>query len=236
MLGTVVNAATVVAGSLVGLVIKKGMRESLADAVMKAMGVGTLFIGLGGVLSVMLVPDGSGALTTDGGLLLLVSLALGTLVGELLRIHDGIESLSGAVERRFHLGGFSKGFVTASLLFCAGAMTIVGSFNDGLYNDHSILYVKSVMDMISAVFLASTLGIGVMFSALFVLVYQGALTLCAGLIQPVMTQPVMDAVGMTGFAIVAVIGCNLMGVSDLKTTNMVPALVFAAVIRLLGWL
>lgn len=236
MLGTVVNAATVVAGSLVGLVIKKGMRESLADAVMKAMGVGTLFIGLGGVLSVMLVPDGSGALTTDGGLLLLVSLALGTLVGELLRIHDGIESLSGAVERRFHLGGFSKGFVTASLLFCAGAMTIVGSFNDGLYNDHSILYVKSVMDMISAVFLASTLGIGVMFSALFVLVYQGALTLCAGLIQPVMTQSVMDAVGMTGFAIVAVIGCNLMGVSDLKTTNMVPALVFAAVIRLLGWL
>ena len=236
MWGTFVNASAVVAGGFVGMLVKKGMKESVANAVMRAMGVATLLIGLSGVLSVMLVPNEAGKLDAEGGLLLLVSLALGTLVGELLHLHDGIETLGDFLERRFRLGGFANGFVSASLLFCAGAMTIVGCLNEGLYNDGSILYVKSVMDMISAVFLASTLGIGVVCSAVFVLVYQGVLTLCAELVQPVMTASLMDAVGMTGFAIVVVIGCNLMGLSEFKTTNMTPALLFAAGIRLLGWL
>ncbi len=236
MIGTLVNTAAVAAGGALGLIIGKGMKGELAGSCLKAMGAATMFIGLGGALESMLSVGADGAVTCSGSLLLLISLALGAAVGELLRISDRVESLSGALEKKLGLKGFAKGFVEASVLFCAGAMTIVGSFNDGLYGDSSILVVKSVMDFVSSVLLASTLGVGVMCSAAFVFVYQGALTLCAGLLEPVMSESVMSAVGMTGYAIVAVIGLNLMDACRIKTANLVPALVFAAAIRALGWL
>ncbi len=236
MIGTLVNTATVAAGGGIGLLVSKRMKGELADGCLKAMGAATMFIGLGGALESMLRVDTDGQVTCSGSLLLLVSLALGAAAGELLRISDRVDSLSGVLERKLGLKGFAKGFVEASVLICAGAMTIVGAFNDGLYGDSSVLVVKSVMDFVSAVLLSSTLGVGVMCSSLFVLLYQGALTLCAGLLQPVMTEAVMAAVGMTGYAIVAVIGLNLMGACKIKTANLVPALLFAAAIRALGWL
>jgi uncharacterized membrane protein YqgA involved in biofilm formation len=199
---------------------------------MNAVGAVTLLIGLGGVLSVMLVVD-SGGLSTQGGVVLLISLVVGTLIGEALKLHDRVESLSGVIERKTGLGGFSRGFVDASVLFCAGAMTIVGSINDGLYGDSSILFVKSTIDGIAALFMAAALGVGVVFSAAFVLVFQGAITLCAGWLAPVLTGDMMDAVSMAGFTIVMCIGLNLAGATKIKTANMVFALPIAALISLL---
>lgn len=236
MLGTLANAGAVLIGGGLGLLIKKGIRPSLSDACMKAVGAVTVLIGLSGALSALFVIGADGTITTQGTLVLLISLVLGTVIGELLRLHDRVESLSGLLEKKLRLGDISKGFISASVLFCAGAMTIVGSINDGLYGDPSILLIKSALDGIAALFLASALGVGVLFSAAFILVYQGALTLCAGLLEPVMTPVMMNALTASGFTIVLCIGLNLVGATDIKATNMVFALPVAALLSLLPWL
>ncbi|MEG0751237.1 MAG: DUF554 domain-containing protein [Oscillospiraceae bacterium] len=235
MLGTIVNTAAVVVGAGIGLLVKKGISRELSDTCMRVMGLATSLIGLTNLLPLMLTSDGSGKLVAGGGLLLLVSLVVGTTVGELLRLETWVERLSLFAERRFKLDGFSKGFVTASLLYCVGAMAIIGSFNDGLYGNHSILFVKSVMDAISGFFLASTLGVGVLFAALPVLLYQGALTLGAGLIAPLLSQSAMDDMCMAGFALIIVIGLNMMGITKFKTTNMLPSMLVILLVRLIPW-
>lgn len=236
MIGTLANTGAVLVGGALGLFIKRGIKPELSDACMKAVGAVTTLIGLSGALSVMLVirPEDN-TLTTQGALLLLVSLVLGTVAGELVRLHDRVETLSDTIEKKLKLGDFSKGFVSASVLFCAGAMTIVGSINDGLYGDPQVLFIKSALDGIAALFLASALGVGVLFSAAFVLVYQGALTLCAGLLEPVMTASMMNALTMSGFTIVMCIGLNMTGATNIKVTNMVFALPVAALLSLIPW-
>lgn len=236
MIGTLANAGAVMAGGVLGLLIKKGIKESLSDACMKAVGVVTMLIGLSGALAAMLVVGEDGHLSAQGALLLLISLVIGTILGELLRLHDRVESLSAVIGQRLQLGDFSKGFISASVLFCAGAMTIVGAINDGLYGEPDVLFLKSAIDGISALFLAAALGAGVLFSAAFVLVYQGALTLCAGLLAPVMTPSMMNALNMVGYAIVLCIGLNLAGATKIKVTNMVFALPIAALLSLIPWL
>ena len=237
MTGTLVNTAAIAAGSAVGWLCKKWIRPELSETCMKVVGLGTLLIGLANTVRYMLPVGADGSLTADGGLLLLVSLVLGTLLGEWIGIEKGIERLSGWTERRFRLDGFSKGFVSASILFCVGAMAILGSFNDGLYHDPSLLLVKSLMDGISAVFLTSTLGIGVLFSALPVFLYQGALTLCAGLLAPFFTAhpESLSALCMVGFALIIVIGLNLMGLTKYRTANMLPSLLVVLLAERLPW-
>ncbi len=233
MTGTLVNAAAVAAGGLLGLLFKKNVKPSLSEACMKAVGAATVLIGIAGALAAMFRVNQDGSIASNGGLFLLISLVFGTLIGELIRLHDHMESLSGKLETAFHLTGFSKGFVDASVLFCAGAMTIVGSLNDGLYGDSSVLFIKSAIDFFAALFLAAALGVGVPFSALFVLLFQGAITLSAGLLAPVLTPAIMNALSAAGFAIVLCIGLNLMGIAKIKTTNMVFALPVAVLLALL---
>ncbi len=237
MTGTVVNAAAVLCGGAVGLIVKKGIRQELSERCMKIVGLCTFLIGLTNTLSYMLTITQSGAVEASGSILLLISLVTGTLIGELLHLEDAVDRLSAWAERRFRLDGFSKGFVTSTILFCVGAMTIMGAFNDGLNHDPSLLYIKSLMDGISSIFLASTLGFGVLVAALPILLYQGGLTLAAGLLAPFFAAnpSSLNALCMVGFVMIIAIGLNLMGLTKFKTVNMLPALLVVILADKLPW-
>ena len=225
MTGTIINVFAVIAGGCIGLCIKKGLPERINQAVTYMLGLSTSIIGLNGILSTMLTVDAAtGRISSSGELLLLGSLAAGTLLGELLHIEERLNGAGDVIERKLRAGNFSKGFISASVLFCAGAMTIMGSIQDGLGQGYTILLTKSSLDFIASIVLAAGLGVGVPFSAVTVLLYQGALTLLAGTLRDVLAGALMDQVCMVGYAIVISIGINFFGVVRLKTANLIPAL------------
>ena len=151
-------------------------------------------------------------------------LVLGTLAGEALRIDDRLNGLSGLVERRLHLSGFAQSFVNGALIYCVGAMAIIGALNDGLRGDASVLYIKSLLDGISSVVLGATLGPGVIFAALPVLVYQGSISLLAGALEPFLAGELLGQICGVGYCLVLCIGINFLGMTKIKTANMLPAL------------
>lgn len=225
MTGTIINTIAVILGGSIGLGIKKGLPEQINQAVTYMLGLSTCVIGLNGLLGTMLRADpATGRISSSGELLLLGSLALGALVGELLQIEERLGRVGDRVEKRLGASHFSKGFISASVLFCVGAMTIMGSIQDGLGQGYSILLTKSSLDFIAAIVLASGLGIGVPCSALTVLVYQGGLTLLAGALANVLVGTLLDQLCMVGYAIVICIGVNFFGVVKIKTANLLPAL------------
>ena len=230
MTGTLVNTAAVVAGGLIGFFLGHGLNEKIEKSVTCVLGIATCVIGANGLITTMISVDpASGKLSSAGELFLLVCLAVGAVLGEVLNIEDRLGGLGDWIERRFRASNFSRGFVSASILFCVGAMTIIGSINDGLYGDSSLLLVKSALDFVAAIILASTLGIGVPFAAVTVLVYQGALTLSAGLLAPVLVGELRSNICMVGYAIVLCIGINFFGVVRIKTANLLPALLLPVV-------
>ena len=180
MLGVIVNVGTVLLGSLVGLFLKRGIPEKVTEALMIGIGLCTLFIGI------------SGALQGENTLVLILSMAIGTVIGTLLDIDRQLNRLAAYVETRFKQKDgqvtVAEGFVTASLLFCVGAMTIVGSLQAGLTGDCEMLYTKATLDLISSCVLSASLGIGVLLADAFVLVFQGGLVLLAGFIAPFLTD------------------------------------------------
>lgn len=225
MTGTLINTAAVIAGGCIGLCIKKGLPRHINQAVTYMLGLSTCVIGLNGLLGTMLTVDAAtGRVSSAGELLLLGCLALGTLAGELLQIEERLERAGDLVERKLGASHFSKGFISASVLFCVGAMTIMGAIQDGLGQGYTLLLTKSSLDFIASIVLAAGLGIGVPCSALTVLVYQGALTLLAGSLKDVLTGQLMDQICMVGYAIVICIGINFFGVVKIKTANLLPAL------------
>ena len=225
MLGVMVNTAAVIVGSAIGLLCKRGIPKRLTDSVMLAIGLCTLYIGV------------SGALEGRNTIVLIISMVLGAIVGTALDIDGQIARLGQWLERRFASGGegggsVAQGFVTASLLFCVGAMTIVGSLNAGLTGDNQMLFTKSVLDFISAMMLSVSLGAGVMFAAVFVFAFQGALVLLAGLLQPVLTQAAIAEIVCAGSLLIVALGLNLLGVNlafgkRIKVANYLPAILFA---------
>jgi len=225
MLGVVVNTAAVIAGSLVGLLCKRGIPKKLIDAVMLGIALCTIYIGIAGTLK------------GQNTLVLIVSIVLGAIVGTALDIDGAISRLGSWVERKFPRsdGGTSvaQGFVTASLLFCVGSMTVVGSLNAGISGDNKMLYTKSILDLISSIMLSASLGVGVLFSALFVLVFQGALVLLSGLLAPVLTDAAVAEMTCAGSLIILAMGFNLLGLTKIKAANYLPALLFAP---LISWL
>lgn len=223
-MGTIVNAVAVLLGGFIGLFGKRFMKEGLEQAVQKVLGLCVLMIGVFGVFTAMATVDAQGKITTDGMMLLIISMVVGTLLGTLLKIEDRLNSIGNWLEKKAKIPSFSEGFVSASLLFCAGAMTIVGSINDGLYGNSEMLYIKSILDCISAIILTSTLGAGVIFSAITVLVYQGLLTLGASILAPVLSEMLINNLGMVGNAIVACVGLNLLGITKIKTADILPAI------------
>lgn len=223
MIGVIVNTATVILGSLLGLLLKKGIPEKISRATMIAIGLCTLYIGIDGAL------EGSNAI------ILIVSMVLGTIIGTWIDLDDKINKLGAFVEKKMKKPGgtasVAEGFVTASLLFCVGAMTIVGSLNAGLSGDNTLLFTKSILDLISSCMLASTLGIGVLFAAIFVFCFQGALVLCAGLLQNVLTDSVIIAeITCAGSVMIIGLGLNLLGISKFKIANFLPAIIFVPLV------
>lgn len=232
MLGTVINAGLIAAGGAAGLVLKKGIRPQLEQAIHRATGLAVIMIGLNGALSNMLSVDpADGAIHSSGELMLVFSLILGVCVGETIGIEEHLNRLGGFVENRLKLSGFAQSFVNGTLIYCVGAMAIVGSINDGLLGDPSTLITKGIIDGITSIVLAATMGPGVIFSAIPVFLYQGAITLGAGLLESILQGVLLHEICAAGFVLVACIGVNFMSESyHIKVANFLPALFVP-----LGW-
>lgn len=226
MFGTVVNVVTVILGGLLGIFLKKSIKSEIMDNVMKAEGIAVFIIGMNGVLTNMLSVVDEGKIVENGGLVLLISLALGAFFGEIIKIDDRINSIGKFVEQKVGSDGFSKGFVSAFIIFCVGSMSIIGSVNDGLSGDSSVLIVKSTLDFITAMVLASAMGIGVAFACVPLFVYQGTISLFASQIKPLIegNPEMMMQFSAVGYAIIMCIGINFIVGQKIKTANLLPAM------------
>ncbi len=220
--GTIVNALTVVLGAFVGLILrnftggkkKEGRLSGLPDMIMKGVGLCVLLIGV------------QGAITTSSIMIVILSMLIGAFVGTLCDLDGGIVRLGDFLEQKAkgRFGNIAQGFVSASLLFCVGSMAIVGSLNSGLLQDHSMLYAKSLLDMVMAVVFATTLGWGVVFSAALVFIYQGTITLAASWIAPLLSDAAITEMTAVGSLIIVGLALNLLGITKLKVMNYVPAI------------
>ena len=222
MLGVFVNVATVLLGSAVGLLLKKGIPEKVSRAVMTGLGVCTLYIGI------------SGSLCGEDPLAVIVSVVLGAIAGTLANIDGAINALAERVEAKFKKGGkgatVAEGLVSATLLFCVGSMTVTGSIQAGLTGDHSILLTKATLDLVSSMMLSASLGIGVMLAAVSVLVIQGGLVLLAGLVAPLLSAGAVNEMTCVGSLLIIMIGTNLMGITKIKVADYLPAILLAPII------
>lgn len=214
--GTIVNAGAILVGTIAGLLIQKGIKENYSKAVIKAIALTVIMIGI------------SGALETNNLLLVIVSLVLGTLSGTALQIEARLDRLGEKLNQRFGRGDspFVEGFVTASLIFCVGAMAVVGSIESGLQGNHETLFAKSLLDGITSLILASTLGVGVLFSAVAVLLYQGGITLLASNVAPLLTDAVITEMSAVGGILILGLGLNILDVGKerIPVGNMLPAI------------
>ena len=224
MTGTIVNAIAIVIGSLIGMLFKRGIPDRVNTAIIKAEGIAIFVIGLNGVLTAMLSIGANGRLQADGAVLLLISLAVGCIIGELIKIEDRFNKLSLVIERKLKADNFAKGFVTATLVYVIGAMSIVGAINDGLTGDSTVLFTKSLLDFITSIILASTFGAGVIFSAIPVFIYQGAIAMLARFIAPYATDEPIRLLSMVGYALVMTIGFNFLADTKVRIANLLPAL------------
>lgn len=214
MLGTIVNTAAILLGCALGLLLKKGIPERMTDAVMKGLALCVIYIGIDGML------EGSKTLAV------IIATAAGGALGTLCDLNGKLEKLGQGVEARLSKGGngIASAFVTASLIYCVGAMSVVGSLQSGLSGDCSMLYTKALLDGISSIVLTASLGIGVGLSAVSVFIYQGALTLLAGLVAPVLNDAVIAEMTCIGSILISALGLNMLGVTKLKVMDYVPAI------------
>ena len=224
-MGTLINCALLIAGGVIGLIFKKAVSEEIEYSIHKATGIAVLVVGLCGILSTMLKSK-NGTITSSGELMLVVSLAVGTFIGELLKLEQRLDKGCKKIETKFKMTGFSAGFISGTMIYCIGAMAIVGAINDRLLGDYSTLVTKGIIDGITSIVLAATLGYGVIFSAIPVLIYQGAITLLAGALENVLVGELLSNICMVGYAIVMCIGINFLtnGDKKIRTVNMLPAI------------
>ena len=233
-IGTIVNGLAIVAGSALGLVFKKGIPERFKKTIFTASALAVFMIAATGVISASLTASENGSLSSSYMMGLLLSLVLGGIVGELIRIDRFFDKLGEKLSSKLSKseGSAAEGFVTASVIFCVGAMAIVGAINDGM-GDPTMLYTKAVIDGITAMIFASVYGIGVMFSAVSVVVYQGTFTLLAGVATRYMPDIVINQMSLVGSAVMLLIAFNLWDIKKFNVANMIPA-VFMPI--LLMWL
>jgi len=226
MLSVLVNTAAILVGGAIGLLVNKGIPKRFSDAIMTGIGLCIMYIGI------------SGALQGENPIVLVVSIVLGAASGTALKLDDRLNRLGKLIEKRFAKSGgnegkppISQGFVSASLLFCVGAMAIIGSISSGLTGDHTIIFTKSTIDFISAAVLTVSLGVGVLFSAASVFLYQGLLVLLAQLLRPLLDDPSMLAeINCAGSVIIVGLGLNLIGVTKIKVADYLPAIILAPLV------
>lgn len=215
MLGTLINAALILAGTAVGLLLRRGLPERVKHAILMAMGLSTVLIGL------------MGAVKTTDTLGVILCMAVGTLLGSLIDLERQLDRLGHWVEHRLGQAageGVSRAFVSTSLIYCVGAMAVVGSIDSGIRGDHTTLIAKGIIDGVTAIVFASTMGIGVGLSAVSVFVYQGTIALLAGLLSPVLTDAVVTEMSAVGGLLIAGIGLNLIYDKRIPVGNMLPAI------------
>jgi len=216
MLGVIVNTLTVVIGSTIGLVAKKAIPAEWTDFIMKGIALCVIYIGI------------SGTLEGENTLVMIISMVLGAVIGSWIDLDKHLSKLAGKLEARFKKPGekatIAEGFVTASLLFCVGAMTIVGSLQAGLVGDNEMLFTKATLDGISSVIFAASLGIGVLFSAAFVFVFQGSIVLLAQLIAPFLDTAVIAEMTCVGSLLIIALALNMLDLTKLKVMNYTPAI------------
>lgn len=233
-LGTIVNTAAVVLGGGLGLLLKNGIAKKFETILMQALGLATVFIGAGGVLKYMLVVE-DGNIATRGTMLLIFSLVIGCILGQLLDIESQMEKLGIKLKTAVRINNdnrFVEGFVNTSLIICVGAMAIVGAMEDGLSGDSSTLIAKAVLDFALVVILASTYGVGAMFSAIPIFVYQGAITVIAAMFGAVISDVLIGELSFVGSALIFCVGVNLVREKTFRVANMLPALLIPIVVEL----
>ena len=218
MIGTIVNSVAVVIGCLIGFLIKGRLKTNISNTIMSGLGLCLLYIGV------------SGALKGEDTLLMIICIVIGALIGELIDIDKWLSRLGEIIERKVNKVGKSniaiaEGFVSASLLFCVGAMAIVGSLESGLRGNHDTLFAKSLLDGVTSIILTSTLGIGVIFSAVTIFIYQGLITLGAGMLANVLSESVINNMTAVGSLLIIGLGFNILGITKIKVANMLPAVI-----------
>lgn len=232
-LGTLANMAMILIGASVGIIIKGGLKQRFQDTMMNALGLAVMFIGISGALQGIFTIEEDG-IHTANVMLMVVSLAIGAFVGELIDIETRLDRLGEKIKSLLKVKGekgqhFVEGFVNSSLLYCVGAMAIIGSLNDGLSGDASTLYAKGFIDGTVSIFFASTLGIGVFFSIIPLGIYQGIITVSAKYIEPFLNEQLISNISFIGSVLIFGIGINMMFGKRIKCGNLLPAVLVPVV-------
>ncbi|MGM9626628.1 MAG: DUF554 domain-containing protein [Faecousia sp.] len=230
-LGTIINTAAILVGGLGGALFGRFLSESAQETLTKVCGVSTLFIAVSGALEGMLTVE-NGAIVSGGAMLIIGCLAIGAIIGELLKIEDAFERFGEWLKVKTGNAkdtGFVNAFVTASLTVCIGAMAIVGSIQDGITGDYSILATKAVLDLIIIMVMSCSLGKGAVFSAIPVAILQGTITALAGLVRPLMTDAALANLSLVGNVLIFCVGVNLVWGKKIKVANLLPAIVIAVI-------
>ncbi|MBN7572727.1 DUF554 domain-containing protein [Clostridium sp. 2-1] len=221
MLGTIVNSLAIIGGCLIGLIVKGGLTEKISNTIMNGLALCVLYIGI------------SGALKGKDTLQIIICIALGALIGEIIDIDRRLNDLGNMIERKINGKrknnsndkiSISEGFVTSSLLFCVGAMAVVGSLESGLQGNNSTLFAKSILDGVSSIIFASSLGVGVMLSSIAIFIYQGSITLLAGGLSTILTDNVISNMSAVGSLLIVGLGFNMLGISKIKVANLLPGI------------
>ena len=226
-LGTLANCVAIIIGALLGVFCKRGLPEKWQETMMSSIALCILIIGV------------QMALKTQNIIIVIFSLVLGAIVGEILDIEAAMNRLGQYLGNKLSQGdgsaaaAIAAGFVNASILFCSGAMAILGSIQDGLAADHTTLFAKATLDGLISLILSTNLGIGVILSALSVGIYQGSITLLAGVVGPLVTEAMLAEITASGGIMIMAIGCNMLKISSIRIGNLLPGMLFAAVITVL---
>lgn len=219
MLGTIVNTISIILGSFAGLILKEKFTDRYQKIVSQTVGIAVVFVGLSSALNNLL-------LNNANSILFIISLVAGGIIGEFIDIDSKFVKLGNFLESKFGKGesSISKAFVAGSLLFCIGSMSILGSIESSIQGNHNILFAKSVLDGVTSVVFAATMGIGVLFSSIAVFLYQGIITLSAGFIQPYLTDDMLREISIVGGILITCLGLDLLNIKKFKVGNMLPAI------------
>lgn len=219
MFGTSVNAIAIIIGSVIGLLIGKHIQERYSDIIIKGLSLAILAMGVGG------------AINSNNMLVVIISIAIGALIGEAVDIEERLERFGLSIEKRFSSKNpIAQGFVTATLLFCTGSMAILGAIQGGLLGDHETLLIKSILDGVISVIFAATLGIGVILSSVSVFIYQGAIAISSSFLQDILTDIVIQDLSAVGGILLMGLGLKMLGAIELKVGNLIPALFIPVII------
>ncbi len=236
-IGTIINVTAIIIGGLLGCLCGSLLTEKFQNSVVTVCGISTIFIGISGAMAKALVITDVG-IDTTGTMMMIISLVVGTVIGELMHIEEGMMQFGEWLKTRTGNSGdnsFVNAFVTASLTVCIGAMAVVGAIQDGIYGDYSTLMAKAVLDFIIIFFMTASLGKGAIFSFISVGIFQGILTVLSGLIEPFLNTAALNNLSLVGSVMICSVGINLVWGKKVRVASMLPGLILAVVCAYMPW-